>query len=780
MTLSKHPHSAGERLSVAYGFHTLKGYFHDNEDRCAAFCNDAPQHAPQHAYDASPGCTDTVKSYHCPKLPSSISSFPVFPLVDYSGVGENAYAAVPWEEQLDKTTSGLSDDPLQCCKDLGKESPETSLYDATLLEISFSEDVDHEPLPSCPDQSSSCDSISGLQNKNKNVTFKYSDSLPAAVTDRVSTFDYRNVLALDGTSSDTIVKPYCEETLSASSIIAFFVVCDGHDGMLASEFVANNLRRTFLEVWNNFLPTAEATVALSQRVCAAYCAAFLALEQSFRSVVTRKSYTNQKPVITCGAGTCTVSVAVVQDYIFCANLGDCGVVFLTAGSADAGPLTASSIPEHYRPPLCKEKRPGKRKKAKNKNASLVHVSEFRIPSLHFTPDAANGSVTKTGLAPFSVTRVSHCAFGDNDYSVAGLTKRTEDPNAVYAYDAPIGNMQSVVLDGVAVTQPLHYGLVEGNSSCEDNCVSRCSVSTSSSVMVVRDCVLDTFGADCNRLQEAAGTVVTTSPIPYPPSPHISESIDYARFLDASCGGSDFDEETGFSETPVLLRHFRRRETADLLPLVSNTPAKIVGPPPEVPQTTETTQSNAECCEHSPDTLQCYWLTTPHRASMPSEAERIISLGGKIEQGRIAGLEPSRTIGDFDVKDCQPSNVLSVTPEVTCLRVQQPGLLIIASDGVWDNLSCEAIVALLRKQKKLWTRIRGWLMKNDTVEVQQQKVRRRGSKLRKSGVPQKSSRDTDLSEIAQLIAKKGLQRGGDDSTCIAVYVAPEQDRRLSNQ
>lgn len=44
-----------------------------------------------------------------------------------------------------------------------------------------------------------------------------------------------------------------------------------------------------------------------------------------------------------------------------------------------------------------------------------------------------------------------------------------------------------------------------------------------------------------------------------------------------------------------------------------------------------------------------WLSRDHKASTPSERERIQRAGGVVTDGRIEGLEPSRTLGDFDVK-----------------------------------------------------------------------------------------------------------------------------------
>lgn len=76
--------------------------------------------------------------------------------------------------------------------------------------------------------------------------------------------------------------------------------------------------------------------------------------------------------------------------------------------------------------------------------------------------------------------------------------------------------------------------------------------------------------------------------------------------------------------------------------------------------------------------------------------------GIVVHGRVGGLEPTRTIGDFDVKATQSPGVLSVIPHICVLEdINRPGLLFIGTDGIWDPLDGKAIVQLLKKNKKLW-------------------------------------------------------------------------------
>ncbi|KAF4671698.1 hypothetical protein FOL46_009993 [Perkinsus olseni] len=62
-----------------------------------------------------------------------------------------------------------------------------------------------------------------------------------------------------------------------------------------------------------------------------------------------------------------------------------------------------------------------------------------------------------------------------------------------------------------------------------------------------------------------------------------------------------------------------------------------------------------------------------KATASYERRRISKAGGNVTDGRVAGvLEPSRTIGDFDVKMRIPPDVITVTPEVRCVDLLSTG------------------------------------------------------------------------------------------------------------
>mmetsp|Transcript_10010 Transcript_10010/g.22433 ORF Transcript_10010/g.22433 Transcript_10010/m.22433 type:complete len:342 (+) Transcript_10010:158-1183(+) len=94
----------------------------------------------------------------------------------------------------------------------------------------------------------------------------------------------------------------------------------------------------------------------------------------------------------------------------------------------------------------------------------------------------------------------------------------------------------------------------------------------------------------------------------------------------------------------------------------------------------------------------HWMSVDHKASSLSEKTRIERAGGKVVDGRVEGLEPSRTIGDFDVKAQVKRGVISIVPEVRRVDLGEDtqAVLVCATDGVWDMLSgqdvCDLIVA----------------------------------------------------------------------------------------
>lgn len=82
-----------------------------------------------------------------------------------------------------------------------------------------------------------------------------------------------------------------------------------------------------------------------------------------------------------------------------------------------------------------------------------------------------------------------------------------------------------------------------------------------------------------------------------------------------------------------------------------------------------------------------WLSRDMKAAMSYEKERIEKAGGRVLDQRVEGLDPSRTVGDFDVKHRVPPTVISIIPETRYLDLEKtgPGVAVLCTDGVWDVL-----------------------------------------------------------------------------------------------
>lgn len=139
-------------------------------------------------------------------------------------------------------------------------------------------------------------------------------------------------------------------------------------------------------------------------------------------------------------------------------------------------------------------------------------------------------------------------------------------------------------------------------------------------------------------------------------------------------------------------------------------------PLQVPETSTTPTKATGLC----------WMSRDHKASSPEEMRRIREAGGTVVDGRVEGLEPSRTLGDFDVKMQVKPGVISIVPEVRCRELGTGGapsqaVLICATDGVWDVISGQDICDLIHARKELsglqLAALRGSAGKADTRPLQ---------------------------------------------------------------
>lgn len=99
-----------------------------------------------------------------------------------------------------------------------------------------------------------------------------------------------------------------------------------------------------------------------------------------------------------------------------------------------------------------------------------------------------------------------------------------------------------------------------------------------------------------------------------------------------------------------------------------------------------------------------WMSLDQKACSPNEKKRISEAGGMVIDGRVEGLEPSRTLGDFDVKLSVKQGVISIVPEIRCVELGDgttpaQAILVCATDGVWDVMSGQDVCSLVVARKE---------------------------------------------------------------------------------
>lgn len=118
-----------------------------------------------------------------------------------------------------------------------------------------------------------------------------------------------------------------------------------------------------------------------------------------------------------------------------------------------------------------------------------------------------------------------------------------------------------------------------------------------------------------------------------------------------------------------------------------------------------------------DSGKTHALTRDHRAGLKSEDQRIKDAGAFVKDGRVLGvLMPSRSVGDFDLKQKCPGAVIAV-PDIKNYELQKGDThLVVASDGLWDNIHAERVGRLLGRSQKSAQKLGQELLKECRGEV----------------------------------------------------------------
>lgn len=97
------------------------------------------------------------------------------------------------------------------------------------------------------------------------------------------------------------------------------------------------------------------------------------------------------------------------------------------------------------------------------------------------------------------------------------------------------------------------------------------------------------------------------------------------------------------------------------------------------------------------------LSFDHKPSNEGEKSRILAAGGFVDYGRVNGnLALSRAIGDFEFKrqsDLPPEQqIVTAMPDIIVHELgAKDEFLVLACDGIWDCLSSQEIVDIVRKK-----------------------------------------------------------------------------------
>ncbi|KAK4488890.1 hypothetical protein RD792_004680 [Penstemon davidsonii] len=97
------------------------------------------------------------------------------------------------------------------------------------------------------------------------------------------------------------------------------------------------------------------------------------------------------------------------------------------------------------------------------------------------------------------------------------------------------------------------------------------------------------------------------------------------------------------------------------------------------------------------------LSKDHKPDLDVEKNRILEAGGYVQYGRVNGsLNLSRAIGDMELKQNKSlpaeKQIVTANPDIVTVELtEDDDFLIIACDGIWDCLSSQQAVDLVKEQ-----------------------------------------------------------------------------------
>lgn len=113
------------------------------------------------------------------------------------------------------------------------------------------------------------------------------------------------------------------------------------------------------------------------------------------------------------------------------------------------------------------------------------------------------------------------------------------------------------------------------------------------------------------------------------------------------------------------------------------------------------------------------ISVSHRPEVASERERIIKYGGQVIENFVVkhdkqgGIALTRTLGD---RDMLASGCIS-DPEITQMKVRKGDVILVASDGLWDdeNTSLKTVLGQIQEHWKTPQRVAENLLKQTSRE-----------------------------------------------------------------